>query len=88
MVCQRVKLLSNFSVRLHPRDITATSGALLLLIFLLYRQRYLDLIVSDETRATFKARSKVISALRRHLEDRGFLEVCLYSIVHGICSRQ
>lgn len=40
-----------------------------------YRQRYLDLIVSEETRATFRARSKVISALRRHLEDQGFLEV-------------
>ncbi|WIA38348.1 hypothetical protein OEZ86_001682 [Tetradesmus obliquus] len=40
-----------------------------------YRQRYLDLIVSDETRATFRARSKVISAIRRHLEDQGFLEV-------------
>jgi lysyl-tRNA synthetase class 2 len=40
-----------------------------------YRQRYLDLIVSDETRATFRARSKIISALRRHLEDNGFLEV-------------
>jgi lysyl-tRNA synthetase class II len=39
------------------------------------RQRYLDLIVSAETRATFRARSKVISAIRRHLEDQGFLEV-------------
>jgi hypothetical protein len=39
------------------------------------RQRYLDLIVSDETRSTFRARSKIISALRRHLEDNGFLEV-------------
>lgn len=41
----------------------------------LCRQRYLDLIVSEETRATFKARSKIVSALRRHLEDQGFLEV-------------
>lgn len=40
-----------------------------------YRQRYLDLIVSDEVRSTFRARSKIISALRRHLEDAGFLEV-------------
>eukprot|EP00878_Enallax_costatus_P033075 GHUV01036459.1.p1 GENE.GHUV01036459.1~~GHUV01036459.1.p1 ORF type:complete len:594 (+),score=166.05 GHUV01036459.1:596-2377(+) len=40
-----------------------------------YRQRYLDLIVSEETRTTFKARSKIVSALRRHLEDHGFLEV-------------
>lgn len=40
-----------------------------------YRQRYLDLIVTEETRATFRARSKIVSAIRRHLEDRGFLEV-------------
>ncbi|KAF6259070.1 hypothetical protein COO60DRAFT_1622084 [Scenedesmus sp. NREL 46B-D3] len=40
-----------------------------------YRQRYLDLIVSDEARATFRARSKAISAIRRHLEGQGFLEV-------------
>lgn len=39
------------------------------------RQRYLDMIVSEETRATMRARSVVISALRRALEGRGFLEV-------------
>jgi lysyl-tRNA synthetase class 2 len=43
------------------------------------RQRYLDLIVSDEARATFRARSKVITAIRRHLEDQGFLEVGEYA---------
>jgi hypothetical protein len=42
-----------------------------------HRQRYLDLIVSDEVRATFRARSRVISAIRRHLEQAGFLEVRL-----------
>eukprot|EP00879_Flechtneria_rotunda_P009386 GHRR01009828.1.p1 GENE.GHRR01009828.1~~GHRR01009828.1.p1 ORF type:complete len:483 (+),score=163.21 GHRR01009828.1:201-1649(+) len=40
-----------------------------------YRQRYIDLIMSEETRATFRARSKLISVIRRHLEDNGFLEV-------------
>lgn len=40
-----------------------------------YRQRYLDMIVTDETRATFRARSTIVSTIRRFLEDRAFLEV-------------
>lgn len=40
-----------------------------------YRQRYLDLIVNPEVRRTFETRSRIISTLRRLLEERGFLEV-------------
>ena len=40
-----------------------------------YRQRYADLAVHPEVRAVFKLRSRVISAIRRFLDDRGFLEV-------------
>ncbi len=40
-----------------------------------YRKRYLDLIVNDETRATFEARARVIRYLREQLDARGFLEV-------------
>ncbi len=40
-----------------------------------YRQRYLDLIVNPEVRETFVARSRIVSALRRFLDERGFLEV-------------
>ncbi len=40
-----------------------------------YRQRYLDLIVNAETRRIFKARSATVSAMRRFLEDRGFIEI-------------
>jgi len=40
-----------------------------------YRQRYLDLIVNPEVRKTFMIRSKIISAIRRFLDNRGFLEV-------------
>ncbi|MFB3881587.1 MAG: lysine--tRNA ligase [Armatimonadota bacterium] len=40
-----------------------------------YRQRYLDLIANDDSRRVFAIRSKAISALRRFLEERGFLEV-------------
>ena len=40
-----------------------------------YRQRYLDLISSEQTRAVFAARTRITSALRRFLDERGFLEV-------------
>ena len=40
-----------------------------------YRQRYVDLWVSDGARETFVARSRIFSATRRWLEERGFLEV-------------
>ena len=40
-----------------------------------YRQRYLDLIVNPEVKATFIARSKIIREIRHFLDQRGFLEV-------------
>ncbi len=40
-----------------------------------YRQRYLDLIMSDVARNTFRMRSEVVTYIRRFLVDRGFLEV-------------
>ena len=40
-----------------------------------YRHRYLDLMSSEEVRQTFITRSKVVAAMRRFLEGRGFLEV-------------
>ncbi len=39
-----------------------------------YRQRYLDLIVNEESRETFRVRSRIISMLRTILTDDGFLE--------------
>jgi lysyl-tRNA synthetase class 2 len=40
-----------------------------------YRQRYLDLIANPESQRIFRARARVVSSLRRQLEDRGFVEV-------------
>ncbi len=40
-----------------------------------YRQRYLDLLVNPESRRVFEVRSRVVSALRRFLDERGFIEV-------------
>lgn len=40
-----------------------------------YRQRYLDLIMNEPVRATFRMRSRIINYIRDFLEARGFLEV-------------
>ena len=40
-----------------------------------YRQRYVDLIVNPESRRVLTARSKVVSAVRRSLEEQGYMEV-------------
>jgi lysyl-tRNA synthetase, class II len=40
-----------------------------------YRQRYLDLILSPESRNTFVTRSKIVRSIRNFLDARGFLEV-------------
>ncbi|HKA27233.1 MAG TPA: amino acid--tRNA ligase-related protein, partial [Gaiellaceae bacterium] len=40
-----------------------------------YRQRYLDLLTNEETRADFELRTRIVSAVRRHLDELGFLEV-------------
>jgi lysyl-tRNA synthetase class 2 len=40
-----------------------------------YRQRYVDLIANPEVRRVFETRFRVISAVRRHMESQGYLEV-------------
>lgn len=40
-----------------------------------YRQRYVDLIMNEETRRTFKARTAAMSSMRRFMEEHGFMEV-------------
>ncbi|MFE7064928.1 lysine--tRNA ligase [Sutcliffiella sp. NPDC057660] len=55
-----------------------------------YRQRYLDLITNPESKETFIARSKIIQAMRRYLDDHGYLEVetpMMHSIAGGASAR-
>jgi len=40
-----------------------------------YRKRYLDMIMNPEVKEVFRTRSRIISIIRRFLEERGFLEV-------------
>ena len=55
-----------------------------------YRQRYVDLIASPEVREVFLTRFKIISAIRRFMDSRGFLEVetpMLHPIPGGAAAR-
>jgi lysyl-tRNA synthetase class 2 len=40
-----------------------------------YRRRYLDLLMNEETRRDFEIRTRMVAAIRRSLDDDGFLEV-------------
>src|SRR5262249_17825574 len=40
-----------------------------------YRQRYVDLIMSEETRSVFRVRSRIVQAVREFMAGKGFLEV-------------
>ena len=40
-----------------------------------YRKRYLDLLMNEETRADFLARARIVTAIRRCLDEDGFVEV-------------
>jgi lysyl-tRNA synthetase class 2 len=55
-----------------------------------YRQRYLDLIVNEESRKRLMLRSRIVSHIRRFLEDQKFIEVetpVLQSIAGGAAAR-
>jgi len=55
-----------------------------------YRQRYLDLIVNPDIKKSFVNRSKIVSCIRRFLDNRGFLEVetpLLSTIAGGAAAR-
>ncbi len=55
-----------------------------------YRQRYLDLLCNESVRETFKARARIVSFIRRYLDDRDFLEVetpMLQAIYGGASAR-
>ncbi|MCC7143592.1 MAG: lysine--tRNA ligase [Candidatus Eisenbacteria bacterium] len=55
-----------------------------------YRRRYVDLILHPERRRVFEARARLITGLRRYLDERGFLEVetpVLQAIYGGAMAR-
>ncbi|MEH7444663.1 lysine--tRNA ligase [Bacillus sp. JJ1122] len=55
-----------------------------------YRQRYLDLITSNDSKTTFINRSRIIQSMRRYLDGQGYLEVetpLMHSIAGGASAR-
>jgi lysyl-tRNA synthetase class 2 len=55
-----------------------------------YRQRYVDLIMSEETRRTFKARTAAMNSIRRFMTDNEFMEVetpMLHAIPGGAAAK-
>lgn len=55
-----------------------------------YRQRYVDLIMNPEVKNTFVLRSKIVTAIRRYLDERAFLEVetpVLHTLAGGANAR-
>ena len=55
-----------------------------------YRQRYVDLMVNDDSRRNFEIRSRFISFMRRYLDNRGYMEVetpVLNTIAGGAAAR-
>jgi lysyl-tRNA synthetase class 2 len=55
-----------------------------------YRQRYLDLITSSDSKTTFINRSRIIQSMRRYLDGQGYLEVetpLMHSIAGGASAR-
>ena len=71
-------------VTIKAADLTLLSKSLLPLpekwhgltdVEIRYRQRYLDLIANLEAKEIFRTRSRLISSLRRFMDERGFMEV-------------
>lgn len=55
-----------------------------------YRKRYLDLVMNPHVRETFVMRSRIIQAIRRYLDEQGFLEVetpTMHTIPGGAAAR-
>ncbi|RXZ32483.1 lysine--tRNA ligase [Oxalobacteraceae bacterium CAVE-383] len=55
-----------------------------------YRQRYVDLIINEDTRRTFKARTAALSSIRRFMEKNEFMEVetpMLHAIPGGAAAK-
>jgi lysyl-tRNA synthetase class 2 len=55
-----------------------------------YRQRYLDLIMSEKSRETFQKRNKMIQVIREFFMEKGFMEVetpMMHSLVGGAAAK-
>lgn len=86
-------------ISVHAKEMTLLSKSLLPLpekfhglkdTDLRYRQRYLDLIVNPEVKDVFVKRSRIVTEIRRYLDEHGFLEVetpVLHPVAGGAAAR-
>lgn len=86
-------------ISVHAKNLTLLSKSLLPLpdkfhglkdTDLRYRQRYVDLIMNPDVKETFIKRSKIISTIRKYLDEKGFIEVetpILNTIAGGAAAR-
>ncbi len=84
LLCQRLELLTK-SLRPLPDKWSGLTD-----VETRYRQRYLDLAVSNEVRDVFRKRSQIVAGIRRFFEARYFLEVetpMMHPIIGGAAAR-
>ncbi len=84
VVSEKVELLTK-AVRPLPEKFHGIAD-----VEIKYRQRYLDLIVSDETRDTFRKRSKIIEEIRRFFVAHDYMEVetpMMHPVLGGATAR-
>ena len=71
-------------ISVHAQSLTLLSKSLQILpekyhgltnVDMRYRQRYVDLIMNPDVKETFIKRSRIISCIRKYLDERGFMEV-------------
>ncbi len=84
VISEKIDLLSK-SLRPLPEKYHGISD-----VEIKYRQRYLDLIMSEESKSVFKKRSKIIEEIRKFFTDHEFMEVetpMMHPIAGGAAAR-
>ena len=83
-ICGTVFKTKTGEISIHATEVTLLSKSLQVLpekfhgltnTDLRYRQRYVDLIMNPEVKDTFIKRSRIISTIRKYLDEQGFIEV-------------
>ncbi|MEK9149600.1 MAG: lysine--tRNA ligase [Candidatus Desantisbacteria bacterium] len=83
---EKTIFLSSFSILTKPQNPIPKEWYGIRDVEIRHRKRYLDLLVNEEVKERFEKRSKIISSLRRLLDEKGFLEVetpMMHAIAQG-----
>ena len=83
---EKTIFLSSFSILIKPQNSIPKEWYGIRDVEIRHRKRYLDLLVNEEVKERFERRSRIISCLRRLLDEKGFLEVetpMMHAIAQG-----